>query len=70
MPARGSSSFTEAQAQGRIEEKGFTGVTGLAKDDDGVWRGTAQKGGAATQVWLDYKGSIGAGNARPASAAR
>lgn len=60
-PARGASSFTEAQARGRIEDKGFSAVTGLAKGDDGIWRGTATKGGTAGQVWLDYKGNIGQG---------
>ena len=58
-PARGASSFTEGQARGRFEDKGYTGVTSLAKGDDGVWRGTATKGGASVQVWLDYKGNIG-----------
>jgi len=69
-PARGASSYTESQARGRLEEKGFTAVTGLVKDDDGVWRGTAQKGGTAAQVWMDYKGNIGEGTARPAAVPR
>ena len=69
-PARGASSYTESQARGRLEEKGFIAVTGLVKDDDGVWRGTAQKGGTAAQVWMDYKGNIGEGTARPAAVPR
>ena len=69
-PARGASSYTESQARGRLEEKGFAAVTGLVKDDDGVWRGTAQKGGTAAQVWMDYKGNIGEGTARPAAVPR
>ena len=69
-PARGASSYTESQARGRLEEKGFTAVTGLVNDDDGVWRGTAQKGGTAAQVWMDYKGNIGEGTARPAAVPR
>jgi len=66
-PARGASSFTEAQARGRIEDRGFSAVTGLAKGDDGIWRGTATKGGTAGQVWLDYKGNIGQGAGTPAT---
>lgn len=59
QPAKGSNSFTEGQAQARIQDSGFTNVTGLKKDDDGVWRGQAQKGGQTTSVWLDYKGNVG-----------
>lgn len=66
-PARGASSFTEAQVRGRIEDKGFTAVTGLAKGDDGIWRGTATKGGTAGQVWVDYKGNMGQGAGIPAA---
>jgi hypothetical protein len=31
----------------------------LAKDNDGVWGGHAEKGVASTGVWLDYKGNVG-----------
>ena len=68
-PASGASSFTEGQARGRIEDKGFTAVTGLTKDDNGVWRGTATKDGGSAQVWMDYKGNVGQqGGMRPAAA--
>lgn len=59
QPAKGANSFTEAEARRRIEASGFSNVTGLAKDADGVWRGKAQKDGASTEVWLDYKGNAG-----------
>lgn len=58
-PARGANSFTEGEARRRIESNGFSNVTGLAKDNDGVWRGKAQKGSQQAQVWLDYKGNVG-----------
>jgi hypothetical protein len=61
MPAKGSNSFTMGEAKGRIEKNGFSNVSGLTKDNDGVWRGTAQKGGTSTTVWLDYKGNTGEG---------
>ena len=59
QPAKGASSFTEAEARRRIEAAGFSDVTGLAKDTDGVWHGKAKKGGSSTEIWLDYKGSTG-----------
>lgn len=60
-PAKGSSSFTMGQAKSRIEDSGFQNVGGLTKDNDGVWRGQAQKNGSTTMVWLDYKGNVGQG---------
>ena len=59
MPAKGANSFTMGEAQGRIEKSGFTNVSALTKDQDGVWHGTAQRNGASTPVWLDYKGNVG-----------
>ena len=61
QPAKGSNSFTEGQAKSRLESEGFTDVSGLNKDNDGIWRGTAMtKAGQKTNVWLDYKGNAGA----------
>jgi hypothetical protein len=57
-PAAGANSFTEAQAKSRIEANGFTGVSALAKDKDGVWRGKASKGGTVQDVALDYQGNV------------
>lgn len=57
-PAAGANSFTEDQAKSRIEAQGFTNVSGLAKDKDGVWRGKASKGGKNQDVSLDYQGNI------------
>jgi hypothetical protein len=57
-PAAGSNSFTMAQAQSRIEAAGYSNVSGLTKDKDGVWRGKASKGGASTDVSLDYQGNV------------
>ncbi len=58
-PARGHNSFSRGEARRRIAAHGFTHVQALRKDTDGVWRGTAQKDGASTAVWLDYKGNVG-----------
>jgi hypothetical protein len=58
-PAKGANSFTMGEARSRLEKNGFSNVTDLTKDDNGVWRGKAQKGGNTTTVWLDYKGNVG-----------
>ena len=59
MPAHGANSFTEGEARSKIESNGYSNVSGLTKDDNGVWRGNAQKGSQQAQVWLDYKGNVG-----------
>jgi putative membrane protein len=59
MPAKGANSFTMSEARNRIANNGFTNVTGLTKDTDGVWRGHADKDGTKAAVWLDYKGNVG-----------
>jgi len=58
-PARGANSFTEGEARSKIESNGYSNVSGLTKDDNGVWRGNAQKGSQQAQVWLDYKRNVG-----------
>jgi hypothetical protein len=57
-PVAGKNSFTESQAKSRIEAAGFTGVSGLMKDNDGVWHGKAMKAGTAAMVSLDYQGNV------------
>ena len=61
QPAHGANSFTMGEAKSRMEHDGFSNVTNMHKDNDGVWRAQAQKDGGSAQVWLDYKGNIGAG---------
>lgn len=56
--AKGRNSFTESQAQGRIAKAGYTNVSKLAKNANGVWQGTAMKSGAKVNVALDYKGNV------------
>ena len=57
-PASGSNSFTEAQARSRIEAKGYTQVSGLTLDPQGVWRGTGMKDNAKRDVAVDYQGNV------------
>lgn len=58
QPVAGRNSFTEGEAQSRIENKGFTNVTDLKKDDNGVWQGKATKDGRQVAVSLDYQGNV------------
>ena len=58
QPVAGANSFTEGQAKSRIEENGFTSVSELKKDDNGVWRGKAMKGGQSVDVSLDFQGNV------------
>jgi hypothetical protein len=62
-PVKGRNSFTEGEAKSRIEARGFTNVTQLKKDDNGVWRGRATQNGAPTDVALDFQGNVVTGNA-------
>ena len=57
-PVAGRNSFTEGQAKSRIEGAGYSNVTALAKDDNGVWRGKASKGGATSNVSVDFEGNV------------
>jgi hypothetical protein len=57
-PAAGANSFTEAQARSRIEAAGYSDVSKLEKDKDGVWRGHAAKSGTQSAVGLDYQGNV------------
>jgi hypothetical protein len=57
-PVAGANSFTEAQAKERIEKAGFTSVTDLVKNKDGVWQGNAMRSGAKVQVSLDFQGNV------------
>ena len=57
---QGSNSFTEGQARTRIESAGFTKVTDLKKDGQGIWRGKAMKGSQNLNIGFDYKGNMAA----------
>ena len=54
----GANSFTEAQARSRLEKEGFSSVSALEKDKDGIWRGRASKGSQELAIGVDYKGNI------------
>jgi hypothetical protein len=60
MPVRGANSYTMAEARSHIMRKGYTRVSGLKKDNSGVWRGTAMKEGQLLHVSVDYQGNVNA----------
>lgn len=57
-PLSGANSFTEGQARDRAVAAGFSDVSALKKDDNGIWRGTASKDGKSGNVAIDYKGNV------------
>jgi hypothetical protein len=57
-PVAGANSFTEGQAKSRMEQAGYGDISELKKDDNGVWRGKAKKGGTSMEVSLDFQGNI------------
>jgi hypothetical protein len=59
-PQPGANSFTEAQARSRIEAAGFSDVSALHKDDQGIWRGRAIRNGKQVGVAMDFRGNVSA----------
>ncbi|QND69830.1 hypothetical protein [Tardiphaga robiniae] len=59
-PVAGRNSFTEGQAKSAIEKAGYSDISELKKDDDGVWRGKASKGGTAGAISVDFQGNVNA----------
>jgi opacity protein-like surface antigen len=57
-PVKGANSFTMGEAKTRIEAHGYTNVSSLKKDTNGVWRGMAQKDGQPVHVSLDFEGNV------------
>lgn len=59
-PVKGANNFTMNEARRRIESGGFSQVTGLKQDGDGIWRDTAMRDGASVPVYCDNQGNVGA----------
>ena len=58
MPVAGANSFTEGEAMDRIKAKGFTHISRLSKDGQGVWRGTARLHGHNRRISVDFQGNV------------
>jgi hypothetical protein len=54
----GANSFTEEQAREAFEKAGYTGLTQLTKNDQGLWTATGTLNGQSAQVSLDYRGAV------------
>ena len=50
--------FTEKQARTHLLRLGYAEVSGLTKDENGVWHGTASKDGQQRNVAVDVKGGV------------
>ena len=58
VPAAGHNSFTEKQANMRLQAKGYTQISPLIADKNGVWHGTAMMNGVKKRVAVDYQGNV------------
>ena len=58
--ARGKNSFTMKQAQSRLMKAGYTHITNLAQDQDGLWQARAMHHGKWVNAAVDYKGNVAA----------
>lgn len=45
-------------AKAQIESKGYSTITSLRRDDDGVWHGRAKRNGSFRDVRLDREGNV------------
>ena len=57
-PVAGANSFTQGEARSRIAARGFSKISALKKDKNGIWHGKAVKDGTAVNVSLDYEGNV------------
>ena len=55
---RGANSFTEGQARRRIEDRGYTNVDQLHKDQNSIWEAEAMKDGRRVRVGVDFRGNV------------
>ena len=55
---RGANSFTEGQARRRIEDRGYSNVDQLHKDQNSIWQAEAMKDGRRVRVGLDFRGNV------------
>ncbi len=54
----GANSFTEGQARRRIEDRGYTNVDQLHKDQNSIWQTEATKDGHRVRVGVDFRGNV------------
>ena len=57
---KGANSFTEGETRSRLAGAGLSDISGLHKDDQGIWRGKGMRDGKPVEIGFDYKGNISA----------
>lgn len=57
-PSASLSYLTQDQAKAKIEAEGYSKVSGLRRDTEGIWRGKAEKDGLILNVTLDREGTV------------
>jgi hypothetical protein len=58
-PAARGAIFNEKQARTHLLHLGYSNVSGLTKDENGVWHGSATKDGKTLTVAVDLKSAPG-----------
>lgn len=58
MQVEGANSFTKGEAISRLKARGYSHVSHLRKDNNGVWRGMATKDGHSVNVSVDFEGNV------------
>ena len=54
----GANSFAESQARDLLKKQGYSDVSPLVNDKDGIWHGKAVKNQTTYDVSVDYQGHI------------
>ena len=58
IPQASVRAVTKDQAKSRIEARGYSNVSGLLKDAEGIWRGKAERDGLPVNVTLEVDGKV------------
>jgi putative membrane protein len=56
----GANSFMESQARELLEQQGYSNVSSMMNDKNGIWHGKAIKNDKTFDVSVDYQGKIAA----------
>ena len=57
-PAAQGNLFTEEQARVHLSHQGYTNISGMMKNENGTWVGSATKDGKTVTVAVDVKGKV------------
>ncbi|WP_369062008.1 hypothetical protein ABOZ73_07490 [Caulobacter sp. 73W] len=57
-PTPGANSYTADQARAALEKAGYTDISVLNQNENGLWQAAAVKDGKSVNVSIDYKGAV------------